>query len=182
MARTRTTYPNFDDLLFAWRKHLESGAPPENCAGWKTRNGYICDCGEVIYSYGKHYPLARCIQAEDSGEQVYIVNATGYSRTTEKHIRETLNRLRPSVGYLDGSRRDLAAQTIPPNSASEWVRSLLSAARKDRAQANRRRDSQRREWDIRSAEKHETDARTLAGWLGVSWLVALESSTACAEV
>lgn len=168
MARTRTTYPNFDDLLLAWRNHLESGAPPENCAGWKTRNDYISSCGEIIYSYGEHYPLARRIVAEDSGEFVFVVNAVGYSSTTAKHIREALNRLRPSVGYVSGPTRQLAGAYIAPATRKEWVMSLIDSARKSRATANRCRSESLRNWRLKFTEKCERDAQTLAGWLGVS--------------
>lgn len=40
---------------------------------------------EKIYSYGYHYLLAEFIK-NDSGEQGIIINDTGYSNTTAKHI------------------------------------------------------------------------------------------------
>lgn len=176
MKRHRTTYSNFDDLLLVWFNRLNAGHDPATCAGWKTRNGYVSSCGEVIYSYGEHYPLARRIQAEDSGEFVFIVNAVGYSRTTAKHINEALNRLRPSVGYVGGPTRQLAESYIAPATRKEWVLSLLDSARKSRAIANRCRSESIRNWRLKFAEKQERDAKTLAGWLGVSWVDCVTST------
>lgn len=44
--------------------------------------------GAVLYSYGYHYPLGLII-TNKKGEKAALINATGYSVTTSKHIHET---------------------------------------------------------------------------------------------
>lgn len=43
--------------------------------------------GATVYSYGRHYPLAT-IATNKKGDEAAIINASGYSVTTQKHIRE----------------------------------------------------------------------------------------------
>lgn len=42
--------------------------------------------GTSCYSYGRHYEVGRLVQI--NGRQVALINTTGYSKTTTKHIRE----------------------------------------------------------------------------------------------
>jgi hypothetical protein len=41
--------------------------------------------GDTVYSYGYHYPLLFPVQKRD-GSRVWVVNTSGYSNTTAKHI------------------------------------------------------------------------------------------------
>lgn len=59
-------------------------------AGRKT-NGHcpasIFFEGDTIYSYGYHYPLARIIRNDN--QTIVLLNDSGYSNTTAKHINKT---------------------------------------------------------------------------------------------
>lgn len=62
----------------------------ENGAVKGKSNSMFID-GDVLYSYGYHYPLAVRHPGHEEGKDwgagvQFIVNDTGYSRTTSKHI------------------------------------------------------------------------------------------------
>src|SRR5580765_5624245 len=46
----------------------------------------MVDCDGVVYSYGRHYPLAVIIDDPGSSQEIGFVNTSGYSVTTAKHI------------------------------------------------------------------------------------------------
>jgi hypothetical protein len=51
----------------------------------KKLNSSVMVDGNVIYSYGYHYPLLFRIEDKD-GRVVWVCNSGGYSATTSKHI------------------------------------------------------------------------------------------------
>lgn len=44
--------------------------------------------GDTIYSYGRHWPLARKVVLSDSGREVALMNDGRYSNSTDRHARE----------------------------------------------------------------------------------------------
>lgn len=58
---------------------------------WAQQNQVEARCsnayfeGAVVYSYGRHYPLGIIVENK-KGERAAIINASGYSATTSKHI------------------------------------------------------------------------------------------------
>lgn len=80
----KQVYPDFESLCHAY---LSESPPP---FGRLPRSGSITRAffeGDVIYSYGKHWPLGRRLR-EDC---VLLINARHYSNTTSKQ-RWKLNR------------------------------------------------------------------------------------------
>lgn len=67
--------------------------------GRKTRGFNMYYDGETIYSYGRHFPLARFFTAPN-GERVVLINTDSYSNSTSKH--KTI--VRRALGYDVNSR------------------------------------------------------------------------------
>lgn len=80
--------------------------------------------GNRIYSYGRHYLLAEFIKNAD-GEEAILINDTGYSATTSKHIREV-------TGATRQYRQFFVMQTDPRKVAFqlEHLAERLSKAKK----------------------------------------------------
>lgn len=71
----RTSY----DVIHLWANSIQKEAHTS------SHNVYYYDL-DSIYSYGSHYELGKRETIE--GNEVIIINDTGYSATTAKHIRE----------------------------------------------------------------------------------------------
>ncbi len=60
-------------------------------AAWRDQTGRTCKAGnvfyrdEVIYSYGRHFPMARLVLAP-TGDLVVFVTTKGYSGSTSMHL------------------------------------------------------------------------------------------------
>jgi len=72
--RLKRVFPNHTEVLHRWANQTQSDA--------RCKNVYFD--GTSVYSYGSHYELGRLI--EFNGMTVAIINDTGYSVTTRKHI------------------------------------------------------------------------------------------------
>lgn len=88
----------------------------------------------IVYSYGRHYPLATIIDG------VGYVNTTGYSNTTSKHINWAWQALTDLVGAsnivtvkLDGSfyKHDIAQSMA--QECADLIEQMDSKKRKDTA-------------------------------------------------
>jgi len=77
-----------------------------------------------IYSYGHHYLLAEFIK-NDSGNEAILINDTGYSVTTAKHIREVTHATRQFKQFFV-----LQADTQKVLNQLELLADKLSKARK----------------------------------------------------
>lgn len=106
---------------------------------------------KIIYSYGKHYPLA-CLWDQSDGTTVVLVNPQPYSVTTDKHRR--------TVWSAVYSRRDVFKYVEAI--AEDWVPLIKGDMTLDEAkqrlqeekEARRQRSlAQRREWR-KSALEH----------------------------
>lgn len=78
----KRVFPKSSDVIHLWAQKTQTDARCSNVffeTDWNSDSEY----GERIYSYGKHYELARFID-----ENTVMINDTGYSVTTSKHISE----------------------------------------------------------------------------------------------
>lgn len=71
----RTVYNNSHDVIHLFAQQTQPHA--------KSTNIFFYD--DKIYSYGYHYLLAAFIENK-KGEKAILINNSGYSRTTSKHI------------------------------------------------------------------------------------------------
>lgn len=69
---------NDSEVPHLWANQLQSDA--------RNRHGNIYFEGETIYSYGRHFPIARIFKDKKGNETVFFTLDT-YSNTTAKHIR-----------------------------------------------------------------------------------------------
>ena len=72
--RIKRVFSSSDEVIHMWANQVQDSA--------RSRNVFFE--GNKIYSYGYHYELGRIITY--NGHRVALINATGYSRTTNKHI------------------------------------------------------------------------------------------------
>ncbi len=73
--RIKRVFSNGDQVIHLWANQSQDTA--------RSRNVFFQ--GVRLYSYGYHYELGRLVKYR--GKQVAIINDTGYSVTTSKHIR-----------------------------------------------------------------------------------------------
>lgn len=66
------------DVCHVWAHQLQSDA----------RYGNIFFAGDTIYSYGRHFPMARHVKTKD-GKHAVLFTTRGYSSSTSKHLGET---------------------------------------------------------------------------------------------
>lgn len=75
----------------------------------RKRNGHAMFYdGDTIYSWGRHFPIAKFFNAPN-GERVILFNADSYSVSTSKHqtiVRRAIALPRERVIYLKGLARD----------------------------------------------------------------------------
>lgn len=76
--REKVVYKNFTEMSHEWATN-----PDRNI---RCGNGLVED--RIIYSYGKHFPIAKIVDQKDSSKLVYMTLDT-YSSTTAGHIRDT---------------------------------------------------------------------------------------------
>jgi hypothetical protein len=72
--RIKRVFSSADQVIHLWANQTQSDA---RCAN-------VFFEGKSVYSYGRHYELGRLVQF--NGVTVALVNNTGYSVTTSKHI------------------------------------------------------------------------------------------------
>lgn len=78
-ARIKRVFPNHSEVIHRWANQTQTDARCKN----------VFFEGTSIYSYGSHYELGRLIQF--NGKTVAVINDTGYSNTTNKHIHAAWN-------------------------------------------------------------------------------------------
>ena len=74
MKRIKKVFTNHEAVLHLWANRAQEDA--------RCKNVYFD--GNSCYSYGSHYELGRLIQF--NGQTVALINDSGYSNTTNKHI------------------------------------------------------------------------------------------------
>ncbi len=72
--RIKRVFPNHAEVIHRWANQTQDEARCKN----------VFFNGKSIFSYGSHYELGRLI--EFNGKTVAVINDTGYSNTTSKHI------------------------------------------------------------------------------------------------
>lgn len=81
----KTVFNNYPTLIQAWLSgHYDSGRTSATMS-WYTHEMVtrLFFEGEHLYSYGKHYELARMVKGGD----VILITSDNYSKTTQKHKR-----------------------------------------------------------------------------------------------
>lgn len=94
MAHVKRVYKT-DEIAHLWANQSTDYA--------RNPQGNLYFSGNSIYSYGNHYELGRLVEC--NGRRVALINDSGYSVTTSKHIskaRCAVIGLRLNVGY-DGN-------------------------------------------------------------------------------
>ena len=76
--RMKRVFGNFSEIVHLWANKTQDEA--------KCRNGYFE--GDTIYSYGRHFPIAR-IYTNKKGEDTVFFTTRTYSSTTGGHINYT---------------------------------------------------------------------------------------------
>ena len=76
MARTKTVYPT-DSIPHLWAHQTQDSA--------RNPQGNLYFDGDTIYSYGRHFPIARHV--EFRGRQCVFVTTGKWSTTTAGHVR-----------------------------------------------------------------------------------------------
>lgn len=76
MSRIKRVFSNSSQVVHLWANQSQDA----------TRCANVFFEGRSIYSYGYHYELGRLV--EINGQQVALINSTGYSVTTSKHISQ----------------------------------------------------------------------------------------------
>lgn len=71
----KTVFSNADSVIHLWAQQTQD----------EGRSSNVYFEGATIYSYGTHYPLGLFI-TNKKGEKAVIINTSGYSVTTTKHI------------------------------------------------------------------------------------------------
>lgn len=70
----------------------------------KNPSGNLFFVGEVIYSYGHHFPIARW--AERKGKRAILFNSASYSHTTAQHQHAVRMAIPPGVPVFNGLCND----------------------------------------------------------------------------
>lgn len=73
----KKVFSNSAQTIHVWAQQTQS----------EGRSSNVFFEGATVYSYGRHYPLGTIV-TNKKGEKAAIINASGYSVTTQKHIRE----------------------------------------------------------------------------------------------
>ena len=103
--RIKRVFGSSDQVLHLWANQSQSDARSKN----------VFFEGKSCFSYGRHYKLGRLV--EFNGVTVALINDTGYSKTTQKHIRRAhdacahLPRLMVK-GFEFGDKRDVVKGLI----------------------------------------------------------------------
>lgn len=84
--RIKRVFSGIQDFVHLWAHQSQDEA--------KSRNAYFE--GEVIYSYGRHFPIARIFNQKGKGTTVFFTTRT-YSNTTAGHI----SCVRRAIDHLD---------------------------------------------------------------------------------
>ena len=104
----RKTFPN-RQLAHVWAQQSQ----PEG------RGSHFYFEGPTLYSYGRHFPVARFVEPEDGGRPVVLFNTERYSNSTNKHqsfARGALYGLPVRVFYVP----DLDAQGCDTLGLNTW--------------------------------------------------------------
>jgi len=87
MARTRTVFGTHANLAHTWAQQSFS-------VGYSADRRMYFE-GDTIYSYGRHYPMARFTSLIDAkGRRIVLFKDDGYSVSTAKHRNHTSSALR----------------------------------------------------------------------------------------
>lgn len=78
--RVKKVFNRFDEITHLWANQTQEEA--------RCGNGFFE--GEIIYSFGRHFPIAR-IYTDKKGNKTVFFTTQGYSSTTSKHIYSTWN-------------------------------------------------------------------------------------------
>lgn len=73
--RIKKVFGSSDQVLHLWANQSQDSA----------RSSNVFFEGDTVYSYGRHYKLGQIVKYK--GKTVALINTTGYSVTTAKHIR-----------------------------------------------------------------------------------------------
>lgn len=142
--------PRQNQIARLWVDHNEGRYARPERVGFNVY--YV---GDTIYSYGRHFPIAR-FATSPTGERVVLFTSRGYSISTAKHI----GIVRRALGY----RR---VHYVSNPSSNDWTTLAHECAERAnalKASAARRRSDWRRDDDLRQAAEAMADANMFAKW------------------
>jgi hypothetical protein len=86
-GRYRSAFKNSEECIHRWAGRGQ----PEG----RSANTFFT--GGTLYSYGRHFPVARWVRVRRTGEVVVFFTSRGYSVTTSKHKREARHAIPDNV-------------------------------------------------------------------------------------
>lgn len=148
MPRERQVFDT-DEIPHLWAHKTQAAA--------RNSAGNLFFSGETIYSYGRHFPIAR--HAVIKGRPVILFTTSGYSVTTAKHIGMVRAALPPGCAVLHCSN---PASNKPADILAQHKRRLASSIeRLSKAKSNPARASA-----FRAYERDRREANHAAETLG----------------
>jgi hypothetical protein len=93
-------YNDYDSVAMRWTDRALDGQQSKNA----LRNDRLLDEGDMIYSYGHHFEVARILRDAKRQPVAWLINGNTYSPTTSKHQAAVRNAI---------ARRGLPSVTIP---------------------------------------------------------------------
>lgn len=132
MARTKQVYAE-REIPHLWAHQsvpMARGRQVSTLDGRKLSLGRLFFVGDTIYSYGKHYPLARIIEYND--RKIVLLNVTESSTTTAKH-RSMVLRACNHLSILETDDPDwgtLGAETYAEKQCRDAMNDLMAAKSK----------------------------------------------------
>lgn len=127
--------------------------------------------GDTIYSYGRHFPIARHI-VNAKGDKAVLFTSRSYSVSTSKHVSFTRGALRGDCPVFTVS--DPSATPDPAAMRAECAARLVDALTKAaRARTNV-------EWYIGAAEQIILEANQFAAFFGRKWRLEMPADRAAA--
>ena len=132
MARTKQVYAE-SEIPHLWVHQsvpIARGRQVWTLDGRKLDLGRMFFIGDTIYSYGKHYPLARIIEYND--RKIVLLNVTESSTTTAKH-RSMVRRACGHMAILKTDDPDwgtLGAETYAEKQCRDAMNDLMAAKSK----------------------------------------------------
>ncbi len=115
-------------------KHIDCAEAWRDQTGKHRDVGTVFYRGDTIYSYGRHFPMARLVKAPN-GETVVFVTTGGYSGTTATHL-----------GIMRGAVKAMTSFDVPnvlaeaPEEHAANFQGMNAAAKELDGRAERARD------------------------------------------
>ncbi len=152
--RAKTVFPS-DEIPHLWAHKVQGSAR-------NARHNLYFD-GDVIYSYGSHFPIARHI-TNDKGKNAVLFTIRDYSVTTSKHKSMVRSAIPDSLPVFDVPEMGIRWGTGEPNHSDnlKYFQSKLDEAIEKSARARKCGD-----WHLKTAQEYRDTMRNYARFFGI---------------